>query len=189
MTKHALRQTYRQKRLDLDEHTLLKWNNLLLIQFQQLALPPINTLLSYWPLEHQKEPQVNLMARYLDFMIPELISCYPCIQPDSNQMDAFQVDEDTDFLTNHWGISEPINGIKIAPTQIQVVFVPLLAFDEQGFRVGYGKGYYDRFLAQCSSNLIKIGFSYFEPVAKITDTHQFDVPLNYCITPQHIYEF
>ncbi len=189
MTKQALRQLYKQKRLDLDEQTLLKWNDLLLIQFQQLPLPPIDTLLSYWPMVHQKEPQVDLMTRYLDFLIPELITCYPRIQPSTNQMEAFQVDEETDFRTNQWGIAEPINGKIMAPKKIQLVFVPLLAFDEKGYRVGYGKGYYDRFLVKCSSNLLKIGFSHFEPVPQISDTDQFDVPLNYCITPQHIYEF
>ncbi len=189
MTKQALRQLYKQKRLELDEHTMLKWNDLLLIQFQQLAIPPISTLLSYWPMVHQKEPQVDLMTRYLDFLIPELITCYPSILPGSYEMEAFQVDEDTDFITNQWGIAEPINAPKVAPSQIEIVFVPLLAFDEQGYRVGYGKGYYDRFLAKCSPNLLKIGFSHFEPVAQISDTDQFDVPLNYCITPQHIYEF
>lgn len=189
MTKQALRQLYKQKRLELDEQTLLKWNDLLLIQFQQLAIPPISTVLSYWPMAHQKEPQVDLMTRYLNFVIPELITCYPSIQPGSYQMEAFQVDEDTDFSTNQWGITEPIHAVKVDPLQIELAFVPLLAFDESGYRVGYGKGYYDRFLARCSPNLLKIGFSHFEPVAQISDTDQFDVPLNYCITPQHIYEF
>ena len=189
MTKQALRQLYKQKRQDLDEHSLLKWNDLLLIQFQQLVLPPIGVLLSYWPMEQQKEPKVDLMTRYLDFVVPELITCYPRILPGTSQMNAYSVDEDTDFMTNQWGIAEPINGAKMDPSEIELVFVPLLAFDEQGYRVGYGKGFYDRFLAQCSPNLLKIGFSHFEPVPKISDTDQFDVPLNYCITPQHIYEF
>lgn len=189
MTKQALRQLYKQKRLELDEHSLLKWNDLLLIQFQQLVLPSLNVLLSYWPIAHQKEPKVDLMTRYLDFLLPELITCYPSIQPGTTQMEAFKVDENTDFITNQWGIAEPINGTKIDPKQIELVFVPLLAFDQKGYRVGYGKGYYDRFFAQCSPNLLKIGFSHFEPVPEISDTDQFDVPLNYCITPQHIYEF
>jgi len=189
MTKQALRQLYKQQRLDIDEQTLLKWNDLLLIQFQKLALPSIDYLLSYWPIVQQNEPQVDLMTRYLNFMVPELITCYPLIQPGTNQMSAIQVDEATNFVTNHWGIAEPINGLQVNPSKIQLVFVPLLAFDKKGNRVGYGKGYYDRFLARCNKDVLKIAFSYFEPADLISDTDQFDVPLNYCITPQHIYEF
>ena len=73
--------------------------------------------------------------------------------------------------------------------QVDLVLVPLLAFDTEGFRVGYGKGFYDRYLANCRADVVTIGFSYFGPVDKITDTGQFDVPLTYCITPQHTYEF
>jgi 5-formyltetrahydrofolate cyclo-ligase len=67
--------------------------------------------------------------------------------------------------------------------------VPLLAFDEKGFRVGYGKGFYDRFLKQCKDGGIKIGLSYFNPIDTIEDAGEFDVPLNFCITPQKVYVF
>ena len=75
------------------------------------------------------------------------------------------------------------------PTDLDLIFVPLLICDEQGFRVGYGKGFYDKFLAQCKSDAITLGFNYFSPIDKIQDTDEYDIPLNYCITPEHIYEF
>jgi len=145
MTKIALRKLYKQKRLELNETQLLKMDDLLLIQFQQLSLPSIEYLFSYWPIPDQQEPNVELMARYLNFRYPELKTCYPKIRPNESVMDAILVDEETDFSTNHWGITEPIEGTAIDPLAIQLVFVPLLAFDEKGFRVGYGKGFYDRF--------------------------------------------
>jgi len=67
--------------------------------------------------------------------------------------------------------------------------VPLLAVDKKGYRVGYGKGFYDKFLPSCKKECLKIGFSYFEPVDEITDKDQFDVPLELCITPHNIYVF
>ncbi|HEX8461529.1 MAG TPA: 5-formyltetrahydrofolate cyclo-ligase, partial [Segetibacter sp.] len=73
--------------------------------------------------------------------------------------------------------------------EIDLVFVPLLAYDKRGYRVGYGKGFYDRYLSLCKPEVLKVGFSYFGPEESIDDTHQFDVPLNYCITPDNIYEF
>jgi 5-formyltetrahydrofolate cyclo-ligase len=70
-----------------------------------------------------------------------------------------------------------------------VVFVPLLAFDKQGNRVGYGKGFYDRFLANCKPETIKIGLSFFEVENEIADVFNNDIELDYCVTPNKIYTF
>jgi 5-formyltetrahydrofolate cyclo-ligase len=75
------------------------------------------------------------------------------------------------------------------PQEIDLVIVPLLAFDEKGIRVGYGKGYYDRYLKDCREDCLKVGFSYFEAVERIEDADEFDVPLDFCITPNRIYVF
>lgn len=90
---------------------------------------------------------------------------------------------------NEWGIPEPQGGMEVAPEQIEVVFVPLLAFDRQGYRVGYGGGYYDRFLAACRNGVRTVGLSFFEPVERIDDLQSFDVPLDFCITPRETYSF
>ena len=73
--------------------------------------------------------------------------------------------------------------------QIEVVFVPVLALDKRGHRVGYGKGFYDRFLAQCSAQVIKVGLSFFEPISEIKDTDKFDIPLDYAVTPSTVFKF
>jgi 5-formyltetrahydrofolate cyclo-ligase len=70
-----------------------------------------------------------------------------------------------------------------------MAFVPLVAFDRKGFRIGYGKGYYDRYLKRCRPSIPMIGFSFFDPVERIRDINEFDVPLSLCITPSGIYEF
>ena len=70
-----------------------------------------------------------------------------------------------------------------------MVFVPLVAFDELGNRVGYGKGFYDEFLKNCSKDTIKIGLSFFEAEAVISDIELHDVPLDFCVTPGKIYNF
>lgn len=75
------------------------------------------------------------------------------------------------------------------PKKIEVVFVPLLAFDKQGNRVGYGKGFYDRFLKQCKTDVVKIGLSLFDAEEEIEDVLENDIPLDYCITPNKIHEF
>lgn len=97
--------------------------------------------------------------------------------------------DNTLLKKNTWGVPEPVDGIEIPPSKIDVVFLPLLAFDQQGNRVGYGKGFYDTFLRQCSPNVLKVGLSFFEAEETITDVRQDDVPMNYCITPEKIYRF
>jgi 5-formyltetrahydrofolate cyclo-ligase len=63
------------------------------------------------------------------------------------------------------------------------MFVPLLAFDVNGHRVGYGKGFYDQYLAKCSSKIIKIGLSLFDEPSIIDEVESTDIPLDIIITP------
>ena len=104
-------------------------------------------------------------------------------------LEHFLLEQDTVLKKNRWGIPEPESAEQVPEKKIDLVFLPLLVFDESGHRVGYGKGYYDRFLKSCRSDVIKIGLSFFEGVEKISDTGPDDVRLDYCITPSTIYEF
>ena len=189
MTKNELRVVYQNKRNAISDIDKLKMDDLLLIQFQKFDLSEIHSLLSYWPIDNYSEPNVELMARYIRMLLPEIQIAYPVIEPKDLSMKAILSDDNTNFTSNTLGIFEPEAGAEILAQDLDLIFVPLLAFDQYGYRVGFGKGYYDRFLTNCKAETVKIGFSYFEPVEQITDTNQFDVPLNYCITPQHIYEF
>ena len=90
--------------------------------------------------------------------------------------------------TNRWGIPEPQEGIEVLPEQLDVVFVPLLAFDEMGNRIGYGKGYYDRFLVKCKPSCLKIGVSFFSAEKSIPQEST-DIGLDYCVTPEQVYSF
>jgi 5-formyltetrahydrofolate cyclo-ligase len=189
MTKRALREEYKQKRINISSKDKLKWDDLMLLQFQQLYFNGIQTLLTYWPMANNNEPNTHLFSGYLRHTIPNLQMAYPVANFATNQMDAILIDEETIYKTNTYGITQPKEGITIPPQQIDLIFVPLLICDAQGYRVGYGKGFYDRFLSLCSETVVKIGFSYFAPIDNIDDAHEFDIPLNFCITPQKIYEF
>jgi 5-formyltetrahydrofolate cyclo-ligase len=69
------------------------------------------------------------------------------------------------------------------------VIVPLLCFDRRGHRVGYGKGFYDRYLQKCRPDCIKAGLSFFDPVDLIDDTYADDIPLDICVTPSETFRF
>jgi len=189
MIKKVLRKYYMDQRKTLSEKDLLRFDDLLLIQFQHWPIMDIQTLLSYWPIKEKAEVNTHLMADYLGFRIPDLRLAFPIMDIDSHRLKPVAVTNHTEYELNDMGIAEPVNGVEISTEEIDAVFVPLLCFDLQGYRVGYGKGFYDRFLAECREDVIKIGFSYFEPVNSIDDINEFDVPLNLCITPNKLYEF
>ena len=97
--------------------------------------------------------------------------------------------DSTRIVCNRWKIPEPSEGIVFDPKLLEVVFVPLLICDLKGQRVGYGQGYYDRFLSQCKPEVLKIGLSLFDPIEAITDIYEGDVALDYCVCPEKIYSF
>jgi 5-formyltetrahydrofolate cyclo-ligase len=70
-----------------------------------------------------------------------------------------------------------------------MILLPLLAFDEKGYRVGYGKGFYDRYLSRCRLDILKVGLSMEAPMAEIGDTDAYDMRMDYCVTPEKVWEF
>ena len=67
--------------------------------------------------------------------------------------------------------------------------MPLLAYDTAGNRIGYGKGFYDNFLAECKADTLKIGLSFFPPEPLIEDVREDDIPLDYIVTPEDVFKF
>jgi 5-formyltetrahydrofolate cyclo-ligase len=189
MLKSEARKHFLEKRLALSPQERAKLDDLMLIQLQTVPLPFITFLMSYWSIEKNKEPNTHLFSDYIEFRNPELITCYPKINPADGTMLAIQANDDTRFRKNKFEIYEPEDGDRVSASGIDIIFVPLLAVDKRGYRAGYGKGYYDRFMAGCRSDCTRIGFSYFEPLDTLEDTHEFDVPLNLCVTPTAVYVF
>lgn len=189
MTKKELRNIYKEKRIAISAKDKMKWDDLLLIQLQRIDLSNIQTVFTYWPMENRNEPNTHLFSDYVEHMFPAIQLAFPICDLATCEMKAIKVDENTDYITNELGITEPGKGEELHAKNVDLVFVPMLICDKAGHRVGYGKGFYDRFLTHCRKDVVKIGFSYFDPVDKIDDTSAFDVSLNYCITPVHIYEF
>lgn len=189
MLKKEIRELYRNKRLALSEQEMVKADDLLLIQFQTVELPFLHSVLSYWPIEENNEPNTHLVTEFIRFRNPEVRIAYPVADFESMTMTAVAVDIDTAFTKKEMNISEPMEGEPLTASDLDLILVPLLAFDKKGYRIGYGKGFYDRYLKTCRPDCIKIGLSYFEPVEHIEDGDQFDVPLNVCITPAATYVF
>jgi 5-formyltetrahydrofolate cyclo-ligase len=190
MTKKELRNIYIDKRNGLTHAEKYKLDDLILIQFQKVALPEdMSVLLSFWPIESRNEVNTHSIIDFLMFRNPGLQVAYPVSNYDDHSMRAILTDDDTEFVENRHGIMEPAKGKEISPKHIDVILMPLLTFDKEGYRLGYGKGFYDRYLEHCRKDALKIGFSYFEPVDHIDEVHTNDVQLDICVIPETIYQF
>ena len=107
----------------------------------------------------------------------------------NNELVHIAINDETEFGLNEYGIKEPNDGNHFIIENLDIIFIPLLAFDIEGHRVGYGKGYYDRFLKLTNNSTLKIGLSFFDPINKIQDIDDNDVKLDYCVTPKQVHKF
>lgn len=189
MHKNELRKLYKEKRYVLSEQSFLKFSDLLLIQFQGANFKIPGIVFSYKPLENHGEFDPYYIEEYCRFKNPIIQFAYPVIDISDSSMKAILGKNDAPFEVNNYGIPEPVSGKELPGNAIEMVFVPLLYADASGNRVGYGKGYYDRFLAEVQPETIKIGFSFFEPDEVITDVSEYDIPLHFLITPNRVYQF
>lgn len=189
MNKSEIRKQYLQRRMDLEEEVFIRLSDRIVEDFARILFPPPDWLMSFRPFAPRREFPVHRCEEVLRKEFPGLQVALPQIVAGTAEMEALHVTPQTPFQTNRFGMEEPAEGERVAPDRMDLVFVPLLAFDRSGYRVGYGKGFYDRYLARCRKDVLKIGFSLFPPLERIGDIDEFDVPLNYCITPNGVYEF
>ena len=187
MTKKELRQKYKYLRQELS-----------IEEIEDMSLAIANRLLTldiwdniyfhlFLTMESQKEVHTDVILNILAGKDKEVIVSRSDFS--SCMMVHYLLTDNTKLVLSEYGIPEPVEGIEVPSNKIDVVFVPLLGFDAQGHRVGYGKGFYDRFLAECKPGVIKIGLSFFEAEPDAIPHNDTDVALDYCVTPQRVYRF
>jgi len=187
MLKSELRKKYKELRNQLSEETIDKMSLAIANQLLQLDIWNKTYYHLFLPIVEQKEVNTEFILQILAGKDKEIVVS----KSDFNtlQMTHYLLTDNTKFKINEYNIPEPIDGLEVPENKIDVVFVPLLAFDKLGNRVGYGKGFYDLFLSKCSTNTIKIGLSFFDAEESIEGLFTNDVKLNYCITPNKYYSF
>jgi len=187
MDKKELRKLYRNKRNAISEQEVETWS--IEIANQIIKLPIWNYSYFHVFLSIVENKEVNTEFVFAILQGKNKISCVSKSNFETNQMTHYLLTEQTIIKKNSYNIPEPISGKEVESSEIEVVFIPLLAFDKQGNRVGYGKGFYDIFLSNCKPNVLKIGLSYFDPEDVIEGINSQDIPMDYCITPKNIYCF
>jgi 5-formyltetrahydrofolate cyclo-ligase len=187
MFKKEIRLKYKELRNSLSESQ---------IEEMSLAIANEVLLLPIWektyfhiflPIQEQKEVNTEYLLHLLSGKDKEI--CISKSDFETRKMTHYLLTDNTKIKKNEYNIPEPIDGIEVPSHKMEVVFIPLLAYDTYGNRVGYGKGFYDKFLAECNPNTIKIGLSFFEPEELISDVNASDIQLNYCVTPNRIIKY
>jgi 5-formyltetrahydrofolate cyclo-ligase len=190
MPKKELRKIYLEKRKLLTYEDIEHFSEKIAEKFfQTFNLEKINYLHCFLPIEKFNEIDTKLIFHQIWTAFSHIETVVPRVNFETGEIENLKFTPVTELVENAWMIHEPAHNELVESTKIDVVLVPLLCFDAQGFRVGYGKGFYDKFLKNCRADCLKIGLSYFPPVEKIADIDEFDVNLDYCLTPNQVYKF
>jgi 5-formyltetrahydrofolate cyclo-ligase len=183
MLKKELRATYKQLRKELSPEQLANFSS---------AIFDLTT--DTFELEGKKISIFLPIERFLEintwpFLDRSKAEFYLPVIMGENELKHIKYEDQSQIKETEWGIPEPTVGESIHPNKLDFVLVPLLAIDKKGYRVGYGKGFYDQFLASCAPTCQFIGLSYFDPIDKIDDLHEADIPLHFCVTPHAVVKF
>jgi 5-formyltetrahydrofolate cyclo-ligase len=132
-----------------------------------------STTLRAWCLAHEKHLSV------------------PLILPHEHQMLAVTLNHLIhESAPGYKGIPEPLSSLLperiFAPTSIDVAVIPGAVFDRRGYRLGYGGGYYDRFLALEAPQALRVGLAFSEQVVETLPALPHDVPMDVLVTEQEL---
>ena len=187
MKKSELRKKYKTLRKDLsidqiEDYSLAISNQLLKLNIWDKTFYHI-----FLTIEEQKEINTDYILNILSGKDKNIVISKSNFEDYS--MTHYLLTDNTKIKKNDYNIPEPVDGIAIASGNIEVIFIPLLAFDKKGNRIGYGKGFYDRFLADCKPETLKVGLSFFDAENEIFQASEDDVRLDYCVTPDQLFQF
>jgi 5-formyltetrahydrofolate cyclo-ligase len=188
MTKSEIRKTYlvRNRQISAAERIAASEaiaRNL----FFALDLASVSALHCFIPIEKFNEVDTTPIFHRIWLEFPQIVTAVPRVDFEADEMKSHRYTAKTELMENEWQILEPLHEKFLQAQDFDIVLVPGLAFDRAGHRVGYGKGFYDKFLVQCRADCIKVGLSYFPPVPAISDAWSGDIKLDLCITPEQTF--
>jgi len=190
MTKSDLRKHYLERRLALTEADYALFNERLCETFfLSVDLSFVRVLHTFLPIRKYKEPDTGLIMDGIRKSFPLIQLSIPKVNDKTAALENYFWEGPDQLVQNKWGLSEPRHGVPTPTDKIDMVLVPLVVFDRHGYRVGYGKGYYDRFLATCRSDCKAVGISFFPPIESISGIAWFDRKLDMAVTPEKVFQF
>ena len=188
MNKAELRKHYLEKRTALSPRDLELVSEKITLQLFSNFQFENKKVSIFLPIERTKEINTyRIWEKALSFGAQIAI---PKVNKTSNEIKQILFESVDQLEISKWGIPEPKKGRVVAAEHFDIILIPLLAIDSKGNRVGYGKGFYDRFLTKCSPRCKFIGLSHFDELEEsINDVSEFDIKLDACVTPNNVYRF
>ena len=182
MEKQKLREIYKQKRKELSDKELDKLEQNIYQQIYSLDISNVKNVHLFLSMKKFKEINTNPLISYFRKNNKRIVvsKCNFI----NNTLSHYYFDETTVLELNKFGVPEPVNAEKVGEKELDMVFVPMLISDAKKYRVGYGKGYYDRFLSNCRKDAKLIGLNFFKPILQIDDVNEFDIALHEVIYPK-----
>ena len=176
MNKTQLREIYKKKRKDLSEEQINNLQENIYQQVFDLDFSEVKNVHLFLSLRRFKEIDTQPIINFFRAKGKRIVVSR-CNFED-NTLSHFYFDKNTKLELNKFGVPEPVNAEQVLEKELDLIFVPLLISDETHFRVGYGKGFYDRFLAKRRKDAQIIGLNFFKPIKEITDLNKYDIALN-----------
>ncbi len=190
MVKKKIREEALAKRIAISKADFWSLNEQLLKQINAFDWSSINYLHIFLPIKEKKEIDTFDIISYFKIHHPEIKIVIPRSDFENISLSNVLLDhEHTILVKNKYQIPEPLYGKIISTDKIDAILIPLLAFDNFGNRLGYGAGFYDRFLSTCRTDCKRIGLSFFDAQSDLLPAESFDELLTHCITPEKIYTF
>ncbi|WMN12002.1 5-formyltetrahydrofolate cyclo-ligase [Marivirga salinae] len=189
MDKNTLRKVYLEKRKFLSQAEYERRNQLLyhrLIEFQEIH--QFKSIHTFIPIKKNKEPDIFPFIQFLWSKKPKIDIITAISDLKNPVLSHVKITENTTFLENKWGIPEPQDGTPYLVDKIDCVLVPMVVGSKSGHRIGYGKGYYDRFLQKCKSNTKFVGVTLGPLLESNVYANQYDIPMHSMITPFELHD-
>jgi len=189
-SKSEIRARILKKRLSLPSKKILESEKALSLiwnEFQSKNFKVINKIGLYWPINNELST-----LRIIEDIISKKKLCYlPVIANKNEKNISFKnyVASET-LIKNKYGIPEPLQGKTIEINSLDLLIVPLVAFDMKGNRIGMGQGFYDITLNKFKRlipKLIGLGYDFQEELTCLPEKH--DIKLDGALTPSRIIEF
>jgi 5-formyltetrahydrofolate cyclo-ligase len=182
MKKQKLREIYKQQRNNLSEKQIQELQENIYQQVYNLEISKVNNVHLFLSITKFKEIDTRPIITYFRDQ-NKRIAISKCNFQDKT-LSHFYYDKNTVLVLNKFDVPEPINAEVVLEEELDLIFVPLLISDIKNYRVGYGKGFYDRFLSSCRKDAKLIGLNFFKPIEEIEDINEFDIPLQQVIYPK-----